>query len=134
MVGSGVVNVNEDKRKDVVHYIIVVIAVVLGILVLYVPCAREGVQDNRIGADDVRNKIEQAGRTQQTITGGLEEAAAGAGYITAGIERGEAALGKADDAADRLETGLTESGKLIGECQQIVGRVRARGEAQGKNN
>lgn len=125
---------NEDKRKDIVYYIVVIAAVVLGFLILYVPCAREGVQDNRIGADDVRNEIEQAGRTQQTITGGLEGAATGAGDITAGIERGEAALGKADDAADRLERGFTESGKLIGECQQIVGRVRARGEAQGKNN
>ena len=112
---------NEQKKSDNHSRIyIIIIAVVL--------CAgtyffMRGGGDNARTADSVGKQIEQAGRNQQAITGGIADAESTAGSVTTSIDRSQEAIGTATSAAGRLESYLAESGSLIAECREIVESV-----------
>lgn len=79
------------------------------------------VSDNRIRIDDVRNELSTAQEHQRQITDGLENA----------VQRSDTAAeraGRIEERAVRSETAVNDAGKLIDECQQIIGRVRNRGK------
>jgi len=85
------------------------------------------VSDNGIRIDDVRNELSTAQEHQRQITDGLENA----------VQRSDTATeraGRIEERAVRSETAVNDAGKLIDECQQIIGRVRNRGQAHPVKN
>ena len=79
------------------------------------------VSDNGIRIDDVRNELSTAQEHQRQITDGL----AGA------VERSDTATERAERIEERAvksETAVNDAGKLLDECQQIIGNVRNRGK------
>lgn len=84
--------------------------------------AGTGVPDHGVRIDDVRNELSTAQEHQRQITDGLESA----------VQRSDTAaerVGRIEERAVRSETAVNDAGKLIDECQQIIGRVRNRGQA-----
>ena len=80
------------------------------------------VSDNGKRIEDVRNELSTATERQREITSGLESA----------VQRSDAAeerAGRIEERAVRSESVVRDSGVLIDECQQIIGRVRNRGQA-----
>ena len=80
------------------------------------------VSDNGIRIDDVRNELSTAQEHQRQITDGLAGAVKRSDTATERAERIEERAGAAAQS-------VTDAGKLIDECQQIIGRVRNRGKA-----
>jgi hypothetical protein len=79
------------------------------------------VPDNGIGIDDVREQYQHIEVNQQQITSGL----AGA------VERSDTAAaraGRIEERAGAAAQSVGEAGRLLDECQQIVGTVRNRGK------
>jgi len=113
------------------------IGILVGIIVLVVVfCtgylfglrnAGTGVSDNGIRVEDVREQLSTAVQHQQQITSGL----AGA------VERSDTAAaraGRIEERAGAAAQSVGDAGKLIDECQQIVGTIRNRGKKnQAKN-
>lgn len=79
------------------------------------------VPDNGVRIDDVRNELSTAQEHQRQITDGLESAVERSDRI-------EERAGRIAERAVRSETAVNDAGKLIDECQQIIGRVRNRGK------
>ena len=79
------------------------------------------VSDNGIRIDDVRNELSTAQEHQRQITDGLAGAVKRSDTATERAERIEERAGAAAQS-------VTDAGKLIDECQQIIGRVRNRGK------
>ena len=80
------------------------------------------VSDNGKRIEDVRNELSTATERQREITSGLESA----------VKRSDAAeerAGRIEERAVRSESVVRDAGVLIDECQQIIGRVRNRGQA-----
>ena len=80
------------------------------------------VSDNGKRIEDVRNELSTATERQREITSGLESA----------VQRSDAAeerAGRIEERAVRAESVVRDAGVLIDECQQIIGRVRNRGQA-----
>lgn len=111
--------VPEQKSSKKRYYIIA--ALVAAVLIAF---ALRSSGDNSGAADGVRGQIEQAGRNQQTITDGIADAEKGVGSITTSIDRSKEAIGRADGAADRLESYITEAGSIIADCREILGSIR----------
>ena len=85
------------------------------------------VSDNGIRIDDVRNELSTAQEHQRQITDGLENA----------VQRSDTAAERAghiEERAVKSETAVNDAGVLIDECQQIIGRVRNRGQAHPVKN
>ena len=79
------------------------------------------VSDNGIRIDDVREQYQRIEVNQQQITSGL----AGA------VERSDAAAaraGRIEERAGAAAQSVGEAGRLLDECQQIIGTVRNRGK------
>ena len=79
------------------------------------------VSDNGKRIEDVRNELSTATERQREITSGLESA----------VKRSDAAeerAGRIEERAVRSESVVRDAGVLIDECQQIIGRVRNRGQ------
>ena len=79
------------------------------------------VSDNGKRIEDVRNELSTATERQREITSGLESA----------VQRSDAAeerAGRIEERAVRSESVVRDAGVLIDECQQIIGRVRNRGQ------
>ena len=89
--------------------------------------AGAGVPDNGNGIEPVRNELSTAAEHQREITSGLEGAVAGS---HAAAER----AGRIEEAAVRSEAAVGEAGRLIDECQQIIGTVRNRGKTGAVKN
>lgn len=98
-----------------------IIAAVITAVLISVALWRGG--DNAGTADSVGKQIEQAGRNQQAITGGIADAESTAGSVTTSIERSQEAIGTATSAVGRLESYIAESGSLIAECREILKSV-----------
>ena len=80
------------------------------------------VSDNGKRIEDVRNELSTATERQREITSGLEST----------VQRSVAAeerAGRIEERAVRSESVVRDAGVLIDECQQIIGRVRNRGQA-----
>ena len=79
------------------------------------------VSDNGVRIDDVRNELSTAQEHQRQITDGLESAVQRSDSI-------EERSNRIEERAVRSETAVNDAGKLLDECQQIIGRVRNRGK------
>ena len=79
------------------------------------------VSDNGKRIEDVRNELSTATERQREITSGLESA----------VQRSDTAAartGRIEERAGAAAQSVGEAGILIDECQQIIGRVRNRGQ------
>ena len=79
------------------------------------------VSDNGKRIDDVRNELSTATERQREITSGLESAVRRSDSI-------EERSNRIEERAVRSESVVRDAGVLIDECQQIIGRVRNRGQ------
>ena len=83
--------------------------------------AGSDVSDNGVRIDDVREQYQRIEVNQQQITSGL----AGA------VERSDTAAaraGRIEERAGAAAQSVGEAGRLLDECQQIIGTVRNRGK------
>ena len=80
------------------------------------------VSDNGKRIEDVRNELSTATERQREITRGLESAVQRSDSI-------EERSNRIEERAVRSESVVRDAGVLIDECQQIIGRVRNRGQA-----
>ena len=79
------------------------------------------VSDNGKRIEDVRNELSTATERQREITSGLESAVQRSDSI-------EERSSRIEERAVRSESVVRDAGVLIDECQQIIGRVRNRGQ------
>ena len=79
------------------------------------------VSDNGKRIEDVRNELSTATERQREITSGLESAVQRSDSI-------EERSNRIEERAVRSESVVRDAGVLIDECQQIIGRVRNRGQ------
>ena len=79
------------------------------------------VSDNGKRIEDVRNELSTATERQREITSGLESAVKRSDSI-------EERSNRIEERAVRSESVVRDAGVLIDECQQIIGRVRNRGQ------
>ena len=98
-----------------------IIALLLGIAIGY-GIGLRNIHDNGGGAGQVGGQLEQAEVNQHAITDGISHAE-GTGQSIAGAGHAIA------ESAGHIAGGITEAAGLIDECQQILGRVRNRGQA-----
>ena len=119
----------EPTTKEVAIGVLIVLAVLVGIFCTgYMYGIRTAgksdcgdVSNNGIRSDHVREQYQHIEVNQQQITSGLESAVAGS---HAAAER----AGRIEKAAGTAAQSVTDAGILIDECQQIIGRVRNRGQ------
>ena len=112
-------------------------ALILVVLIVLVVCFGAGyllgvertqdLYDNGGGAGQVGGQLEQAEVNQHAITDGISHAE-GTGQSIAGAGHAIA------ESAGHIAGGVTEAAGLIDECQQIIGRVRNRGQAHPVKN
>lgn len=74
------------------------------------------------GDGNTRQQVESAAAANQ-------EHQASAGRITSSAERIESGIEQAQDGINKAADRAASSEQLIGECQQILAGIRARGEA-----
>ena len=79
--------------------------------------------DDCNGDGSARQQVESA------VTANKEHQAS-AGRITSSAERVEVGIEQAQDGIDKAADRTASSEQLIGECQQILAGIRARGEAR----
>ena len=79
--------------------------------------------DDGGGNVSTRQQIESAAAANQ-------EHQASAGRITSSAERVESRIEQAQDGINKAADRAASSEQLIGECQQILAGIRARGEAR----
>lgn len=79
------------------------------------------VSNNGNGIEPIRNELGTAISNQHEITNGLESAITGSNRIEERSDRIEKAAGAA-------EVAVSEAGRLISDCQQIIGAIRNRGK------
>ena len=75
------------------------------------------------GDGSTRQQVESAAAANQ-------EHQASAGRITSSAERVESRIEQAQDGINKAADRAASSEQLIGECQQILAGIRARGEAR----
>ena len=116
----------EIKGKDMAVAVLIVVILLVVIFctgyMLGLRNAGTDVSDNGKRIEDVRNELSTATERQREITSGLESA----------VQRSDAAeerAGRIEERAVRSESVVRDAGVLIDECQQIIGRVRNRGQA-----
>ena len=102
---------------------LVIIAVVLLVAVFFAGylLGLRNVSDHGGGVDIPGVQLEPIIVHQHEITTGIQEAAATGGAIAE-------SSGAIKESAGAIAGSVTEAGRLIDECQQIVGRVRNRGK------
>lgn len=79
--------------------------------------------DDGNGDGSARQQVESAAAANQ-------EHQASAGRITSGVARVESGIEQAQDGINKAADRAASSEQLIGECQQILAGIRARGEAR----
>ena len=79
------------------------------------------VSNHGTGISAVGNELSTAKEHQQQITDGLESAVGRSDSIEARSDKIKKTAGEAASA-------VTDAGRIIDECQQIVGRIRNRGQ------
>lgn len=119
----------EPTTKEVAIGVLIVLAVLVGIFCTgYMYGIRTAgksdggdVSNNGIRIDDVREQLGTAISNQQQITSGIRQAETTAGSIAG---RSEAIA----ESATAISADVRAAGELIDDCQQIIGRVRNRGQ------
>ena len=110
--------------------IIGIVAMLLGVAIGYgigLRNAGTDIHDNGNGIDAVREQYQHIEVNQRQITDGLESAVQRSDSI-------EERSNRIEERAVRSETAVNDAGVLIDECQQILGRVRNRGQAHPVKN
>ena len=79
------------------------------------------VSDNGVRVDDIREQLGTITEHQRELTAGINSAEEGAARIEGGVQR-------VSEATERAEVAVGEAGRLLDECQQIIGTVRNRGK------
>ena len=110
----------QNREKAATVGIIITFLLLAGIWFHYCIC-RRNVSDNGGGTDTVGNQLTETGTAIQHAKDGISEAQGTADQIGAGI-------GAAKESAEYLSGTVNDSAELIGQCQQIIARVRARGK------
>ncbi len=85
------------------------------------------VPDNGIGAGTAGEQLSTAADCQHQITAGIGSANETASCIEGGIQQ-------ISTAAEQSTAAVTDAGKLISDCQQIIGKVRNRGKTYSPTN
>ena len=113
-----------DEKAAIALLVIVVLLVAAGSFgyMLGLRNAGADVSDNGKRIEDVRNELSTATERQREITSGLESAVQRSDSI-------EERSNRIEERAVRSESVVRDAGVLIDECQQIIGRVRNRGQA-----
>ena len=113
-----------DEKAAIALLVIVVLLVAAGSFgyMLGLRNAGADVSDNGKRIEDVRNELSTATERQREITSGLENAVQRSDSI-------EERSNRIEERAVRSESVVRDAGVLIDECQQIIGRVRNRGQA-----
>ena len=119
----------EPTTKEVAIGVLIVLAVLVGIFCTgYMYGIRTAgksdggdVSDNGVRIDDVREQYQHIEVNQREITDGLKGAVERSNSIEERSDRIEKAAGTAAKS-------VTDAGIILDECQQIVGRVRNRGQ------
>lgn len=79
--------------------------------------------DDGNGDGSARQQVESAAAANKSHQ-------ASAGRITSGVARVESGIEQAQDGINKAADRAASSEQLIGECQQILAGIRARGEAR----
>lgn len=79
--------------------------------------------DDCNGDGSARQQVESAAAANKSHQ-------ASAGRITSGVARVESGIEQAQDGINKAADRAASSEQLIGECQQILAGIRARGEAR----
>lgn len=104
--------------RDYCSYIVLaVICLCIGGIIGY------NLHDDCNGDGSTRQQVESAAAANQ-------EHQASAGRITSSAERVESRIEQAQDGINKAADRAASSEQLIGECQQILAGIRARGEAR----
>ena len=123
-------NVYEYRPNDEKVAVMLLGAVVCMVAVFsigYLLGLRTGVPDHGDGAGQVGEQLGQAVGHQHEITAGIQHAEGTVGNIA---EAGHAIAGSAENVAGAV----SEAGRIIDDCQQILGRVRNRGKKEAPQN
>ena len=109
------------NNKEMAVGILVTVAVLVAVFSAGYLFGLRNVSDHGGGADTVGVQLEPIIIHQHEITDGIKEAV-GTGSAIA------ESSGAIKESAGAIAGSVTEAGRLIDECQQIVGRVRNRGK------
>lgn len=110
-----------EKTATLILIVFVLLVVAGGAGYLFGLRAGTDVSDHGNGIEDIREQYQHIKVSQHEITNGIREATGTGGAIA---ESGRAI----EKSADAIAGGVNESGRLIDECQQILGRIRNRGK------
>ena len=114
-----------DVKKILV---VVVIGFIIGAAVVL--CLRTDIPDNGVRADEVREQLDGAIRTQRQAIRDVESAAETVAGVRGEIESGRAGVREATKSNLQLKEGNDRAGELIRDCQSILRTVRERGTSQ----
>lgn len=107
--------------RNYCSYIIIAVACLcIGGIIGY---SLHNLHDDGNGDDSARQSLDSAVTANQ-------EHQASAGRITSSAERVESGIEQAQDGINKAADRAASSEQLIGECQQILAGIRARGEAR----
>lgn len=107
--------------RNYCSYIIIAVACLcIGGIIGY---SLHNLHDDGNGDGSARQQVESAAAANQ-------EHQASAGRITSGVARVESGIEQAQDGINKAADRAASSEQLIGECQQILADIRARGEAR----
>lgn len=112
---------NKETAAAILIVTVLLVVIFCAGYMLGIRNAGTDVSDNGKRIEDVRNELSTATERQREITSGLESA----------VQRSDAAeerAGRIEERAVRSESVVRDAGVLIDECQQIIGRVRNRGQ------
>ena len=111
----------EKILRDYCSYIIIAVACLcIGGIIGY---NLQNLHDDGVGNVSARQQVESAAAANK-------EHQASAGRITSGVARVESGIEQAQDGINKAADRAASSEQLIGECQQILAGIRARGEAR----
>ena len=104
------------------YIVLAVLCLCLGGIIGYNLHNLHNLHDDGGGNVSTRQQVESAAAANK-------EHQAGAGRITSSAERVEDGIEQAQDGINKAADRAASSEQLIGECQQILAGIRARGEA-----
>lgn len=107
-------------KETAILILIVFVLMVVGGTIGYCIGVRQ-VHDNGAGTQPIGQQLEQTQSNISNATSGIGQAENHAGNVQAGIDN-------AQESTEYLHGTATTSAGIIGECQQIIGRVRNRGK------
>ena len=115
----------EIKGKDMAIAVLIVVVFLVAVFLAGYCIGVERTEDlynNGAGTGDAGKQLGEAVSNQQQITDGIKDAE----HTSTGIAETSAAIA---ESAVHIEAGIGEAAGLIDSSQQILGRIRNRGQA-----